>query len=42
MPNRRPVVRHGHVGRPHALHSLLEPRALLDKALLPASLPLLA
>jgi diacylglycerol O-acyltransferase len=22
MPNRRPVVRHGHVGRPHALHSL--------------------
>jgi pimeloyl-ACP methyl ester carboxylesterase len=42
MPNRRPVVRHGHVGRPHALHSLLEPRALLEMALLPASLPLLA
>ena len=41
MPDRRAVVRHAHVGSPHALHSILEPRALLEMALLPASLPLL-
>jgi pimeloyl-ACP methyl ester carboxylesterase len=35
------VVRHRHTGTPHVLHSLLEPRALLEAALLPASLPLL-
>jgi pimeloyl-ACP methyl ester carboxylesterase len=40
--NRRgAVVRHAHVGSPHTLHSILEPRALLEIALLPASLPLL-
>ncbi|MFO1264515.1 MAG: alpha/beta hydrolase [Rhodoferax sp.] len=38
---RKPVVRHRHQGKPHALSSLLEPRALLEMALLPASLPLL-
>lgn len=41
MPRRRPVVRHPHVGAPHALTSLLEARGLLEMALLPASLPLL-
>lgn len=41
MPRRRPVVRHAHVGAPHVLSSLLEPRGLLEMALLPASLPLL-
>lgn len=41
MPRRKPVVRHAHVGRPGALHSLMEARALLEMALLPASLPLL-
>ncbi|MCX7180987.1 MAG: hypothetical protein NTX56_20210, partial [Proteobacteria bacterium] len=41
MPRRRAVVRHAHVGSPHALNSILEPRALLEMALLPASLPLL-
>ena len=41
MPDRRPVVRHGHTGKPRALNSVLEPRALLEAALLPASLPLL-
>ena len=41
MPNRRTVVRHTHVGAPQTLASLLEPRALLEMALLPASLPLL-
>jgi pimeloyl-ACP methyl ester carboxylesterase len=41
MPRRRPVVRHAHVGAPHALSSLLEGRGLLEMALLPASLPLL-
>ena len=41
MPNRSAVVRHAHVGSPHALNSILEPRALLEMALLPASLPLL-
>ena len=41
MPRRRPVVRHSHVGAPHALTSLLEGRGLLEMALLPASLPLL-
>ncbi len=38
---RRPVVRHTHVGAPHALISLLEGRGLLEMALLPVSLPLL-
>jgi pimeloyl-ACP methyl ester carboxylesterase len=42
MPSQRAVTRHAHSGRPSALHSLLEPRALLEAALLPASLPLLA
>ena len=41
MPDRRPVVRHSHTGKPRALNSILEPRALLEMALLPASLPLL-
>ena len=41
MPSRRAVVRHAHVGSPRTLHSILEPRALLELALLPASLPLL-
>lgn len=41
MPHRPAVVRHSHVGKPHALNSILEPRALLEMALLPASLPLL-
>ena len=41
MPLRPAVVRHSHVGKPHALNSILEPRALLEMALLPASLPLL-
>ncbi len=41
MPHRPAVVRHSHVGKPHALNSILEPRALLEVALLPASLPLL-
>lgn len=41
MPNRRAVVRHAHVGSPRTLHSILEPRALLELALLPAALPLL-
>ena len=41
MPLRRPVVRHAHVGAPHALSSLMEGRGLLEMALLPASLPLL-
>jgi pimeloyl-ACP methyl ester carboxylesterase len=41
MPSRRPVVRHDHVGAPHALSSLMEARGLLEMALLPASLPLL-
>ena len=40
--HRRPaVVRHRHTGSPDVLHSILEPRALLELALLPASLPLL-
>ena len=41
MPHRRAVVRHSHTGKPSALNSMLEPRALLEMALLPASLPLL-
>ncbi|MCF8198795.1 MAG: hypothetical protein K9J42_08520 [Sulfuritalea sp.] len=41
MPHRPAVVRHSHVGKPHALNSILEPRALIEMALLPASLPLL-
>jgi pimeloyl-ACP methyl ester carboxylesterase len=36
-----PVVRHPHVGSPKAFHSLLEPRCLIEMALLPATLPLL-
>ncbi len=35
------VVRHRHVGAPHLLHSLLEPRAFVEAALLPMTLPLL-
>ncbi len=35
------VSRHPHVGPPRLLDSLLEPRALLEVALLPSSLPLL-
>jgi hypothetical protein len=35
------VSRHSHVGPPRLLDSLLEPRALFEAALLPASLPLL-
>ena len=35
------VSRHPHVGAPRLLDSLLEPRAFLEIALLPASLPLL-
>lgn len=41
MSNRRAVVRHAHVGSPDALNSIMEPRALIEMALLPASLPLL-
>jgi pimeloyl-ACP methyl ester carboxylesterase len=41
MPERHTVVRHSHSGKPSTLHSLLEGRALLEMALLPASLPLL-
>ena len=41
MPDRRAVVRHTHTGKPRALNSIIEPRALLEMALLPASLPLL-
>ena len=42
MQSPRTVTHHAHVGKPHTLHSLLEPRALFEMALLPASLPLLA
>ncbi len=35
------VARHAHVGSPSVLNTLLEPRALLELALLPAALPLL-
>jgi len=35
------VTRHPHIGQPSLYYSLLEPRALLEAALLPASLPLL-
>ncbi len=35
------VARHRHTGSPHFLHSLLEPRALFEAAMLPMSLPLL-
>jgi esterase/lipase len=38
---RNPVVRNDHVGAPHVLSSLLEARAFVEMALLPASLPLL-
>jgi pimeloyl-ACP methyl ester carboxylesterase len=38
---RRPVVRHAHVGAPHALASLMEIRGLLEIMMLPAALPLL-
>lgn len=41
MLNSTTVSRHPHVGPPRLLDSLLEPRALLEAALLPASLPLL-
>jgi pimeloyl-ACP methyl ester carboxylesterase len=41
MPLRRSVVRHTHVGSPSRLSSLMEARALLEIALLPAALPLL-
>jgi pimeloyl-ACP methyl ester carboxylesterase len=41
MPIRRSVVRHTHVGSPSRLNSFMEARALLEIALLPASLPLL-
>lgn len=41
MATRKPVARHRHQGKPHTLSSLLEPRAFLEMALLPASLPLL-
>ena len=41
LPHRLPVVRHPHIGKPRALNSMLEPRALFEMALLPASLPLL-
>jgi hypothetical protein len=39
MPIRRSVVRHTHVGSPSRLNSFMEARALLEIALLPASLP---
>jgi hypothetical protein len=41
MSNSTAVSRHAHVGPPRLLDSLLEPRALFEAALLPASLPLL-
>ena len=41
MFNATTVSRHPHVGPPRLLDSLLEPRGLLEAALLPASLPLL-
>lgn len=36
------TTRHSHEGTPNPLHSLIEPRALLEIAALPAGLPLLA
>jgi pimeloyl-ACP methyl ester carboxylesterase len=36
------ATRHPHTGQPHGAHSALEPRALLEMALLPCALPLLA
>ena len=41
MPDANAVLRHPHIGPPRLLDSLLEPRALLEMALLPSSLPLL-
>ena len=41
MSDSTTVSRHPHVGPPRLLDSLLEPRALFEAALLPASLPLL-
>ena len=41
MSDSATISRHPHVGPPRLLDSLLEPRALLEAALLPASLPLL-
>ena len=41
MSDSATVSRHPHVGPPRLLDSLLEPRALFEAALLPASLPLL-
>ena len=35
------VIRHRHAGTPKVLHSIIEPRAFLELALLPAALPLL-
>jgi pimeloyl-ACP methyl ester carboxylesterase len=41
MLSKAKVVRHRHTGAPHLLHSLLEPRAVIEAALLPMTLPLL-
>lgn len=41
MLSKSKVARHHHIGAPHLLHSLLEPRAFLEAAMLPMSLPLL-
>ena len=41
MADSSTVSRHPHVGPPRLLDSLLEPRALFEAALLPASMPLL-
>lgn len=41
MPSTAKVVRHHHSGAPRLIHSLLEPRAFFEAALLPMSLPLL-
>lgn len=41
MLSKSKVARHHHVGAPHLLHSLLEPRAFFEAAMLPMSLPLL-
>ena len=41
MTDSSAVSRHPHVGPPRLLDSLLEPRALIEMALLPGSLPLL-
>jgi pimeloyl-ACP methyl ester carboxylesterase len=41
MSDTSAIARHSHVGPPRLLDSILEPRAFLEMALLPASLPLL-